>query len=254
MNRLAFVLVMMLCMPLAIMPAVADDYTLGIYGNANMDNTIDDDDVAYVEGIIAGTNDETELADANYDDDIARIGQIIRGEEKELTIVQYIKYYWENDTHEEPVTIPMPIESIAAVGSYQVYTLCALGEQDKIVAGSTSINELRELSDLIEEIPEVGANKEWDLETILELNPDIVLSFACYDYSEYREIMDTADIPLIQMDLCVPERYSNELRNLGWILNKQERAEELISFEQQHLGLIEERVKDLDEEQKPRVY
>ena len=58
MRRMVCVLVMMSCMSLAVMPACVDDYTLGIFGNANMDDTIDKDDIAYVEGIIEGTNEE----------------------------------------------------------------------------------------------------------------------------------------------------------------------------------------------------
>ena len=92
------------------------------------------------------------------------------------------------------------------------------------------------------------------MEMILELNPDIVLAYACYDFSEYRGTLDAAGIPLVQMDFHVPQKYSKEISNLAWMLNKQERAEELISFEQQYFGPIEEMVKDLEEEQKPRVY
>jgi len=55
---------------LAVTPAAASDYTLGIFGNANMDDTIDEDDIEYVEEIIEGTNGRTELADANYDGEI----------------------------------------------------------------------------------------------------------------------------------------------------------------------------------------
>ena len=54
-----------LCVSLAMMPAVASDFTLEIFGNANMDDIIDDMDIEYVQGIIDGTDDETELSDAN---------------------------------------------------------------------------------------------------------------------------------------------------------------------------------------------
>ena len=79
---------------LAVMPVSAAEYTLDIFGNVNMDDTIDEDDIAYIEGIIDGTNEETQLADANYDGqideaDIAQIELIILGEEKELTIIDY---------------------------------------------------------------------------------------------------------------------------------------------------------------------
>lgn len=46
--------------------------------------TLDEEDIEYVHGIIEGTNEVTELADANYDgdvdeEDIAQIEQIIDG-------------------------------------------------------------------------------------------------------------------------------------------------------------------------------
>ena len=248
---------------LVALPAIAaeeDDFVLGIYGNANEDDTVDMRDLTYVKLIFFGKKPETELADAKYDGkinplDFIQIKLIIVGKEKELTIVQYLKYPEPYYHTEEPVTVPMPIESLAALGgSYGPYTVCAMGETDKIVAVGTSGKKRGEIRDLIEDIPAVGSTKVWDMEMILELNPDIVLAYACYDFSEYRETLDAAGIPLVQMDFHKPEKYSNEISNLGWMLKKQERAEELISFEQQHLGLIEERVKDLSDEQKPRVY
>jgi len=54
-----------LCISLALMPAGASDFTLEIFGNANMDDTIDELHIEYVQGIIDGTDDETELSDAN---------------------------------------------------------------------------------------------------------------------------------------------------------------------------------------------
>jgi iron complex transport system substrate-binding protein len=72
-------------------PSFASDYTLEIFGNANNDDTINQDDIEYVRGIIAGTNEVSELADANYDsrideEDAKHIELIINSEEKELTI------------------------------------------------------------------------------------------------------------------------------------------------------------------------
>jgi hypothetical protein len=47
--------------------ASEDDYVLGIYGNANEDDTIDMRDLTYVKLIFFGKKPETELADAKYD-------------------------------------------------------------------------------------------------------------------------------------------------------------------------------------------
>jgi len=57
-------IMLLLCCTL---PAVASDYTLGIFGNANEDDTIDLEDVEYTPRIILGLIDQTQLADAEYD-------------------------------------------------------------------------------------------------------------------------------------------------------------------------------------------
>ena len=53
---------------LLVLPAAASDYTLGVFGNANEDDTINMQDVTYTELIILEYKDATELADAKYDD------------------------------------------------------------------------------------------------------------------------------------------------------------------------------------------
>ena len=237
--------------------ASEDDYVLGVYGNANEDDTIDMRDLTYVKLIFFGKKPETELADAKYDGkinplDFIQIKLIIVGKEKEITIVQYLK---KPEYHEEPVTVPMPIGRIVATGgTYGPETLCAFGEQDKIVGVVESAKKRGELKPLIEDKTLVGKFKEWDMEKIMELKPDIVLAYAIYDFSDYRKQLNAADISLVQMDFYISEKYSREIRNLGWMLDKKERAEELINFEQQHIGLIKERVKDLEPAQKVRVY
>ena len=49
------------------LPVAASDYTLGVFGNANEDDTINMQDVTYTELIILEYRDRTELSDAKYD-------------------------------------------------------------------------------------------------------------------------------------------------------------------------------------------
>jgi iron complex transport system substrate-binding protein len=84
------------------------DYGLAVYGNANLDNIIDEKDISYVDEIINGSIEPTELADANHDgtvddEDIQQIEQIINKSEKKLTYI---------DIFGEAVTINKPIERI----------------------------------------------------------------------------------------------------------------------------------------------
>ncbi len=65
------------------------DFTLEIFGNANMDNTIDEADVALLGEIINGSKEATLLSDAdlngNVDDsDVQLVREIIKGNETEI--------------------------------------------------------------------------------------------------------------------------------------------------------------------------
>ncbi len=150
-----------------------------------------------------------------------------------------------------------PVKRIVVISSYAAETLCAFGAQDRIVGvDEYTKKNAKELKTFLEVKPSVGKSYNWDMEKILELNPDIVLTYAVSSFMspEDEETLNAAGIPLVQMDFYVVYNYFREIRAMGWMLDNQERAEELIKLEKQYFDLIEERVKDLKEEQKPRVY
>ena len=246
----------LVALPATTIAAEQDDYVLGIYGNANEDDTIDMRDLTYVKLIFFGKKPETELADAKYDGkinplDFIQIKLIIVGKEKEITIVQYMGPV--NDITEEPVTFSTPLKRLVVTNAYATEALCAFGEQDKIVGVTESVKGKGELKMFIGDKATVGS-WPWDFEKIVELKPDIVVAWFSKYFYDFKKKLNAVGIPLVQMGFYQPLKYSREIRNLGWMLGKQERAEELIDFEQHYLNLIEERVKDLKEEQKPRVY
>ena len=97
--------VLLVALPVTTIAAEQDDYILGVYGNANEDDTIDMRDLTYVKLIFFGKKPETELADAKYDGkinplDFIPIKLIIVGKENEVTVV---------DTVGRDVTIAKPL-------------------------------------------------------------------------------------------------------------------------------------------------
>ena len=90
------------------LPVCGDDYVLNIFGNANLDGTIDQDDAAYIKSIIDGVGASTDLADANFDGqideaDVSKVQDIINGTESSLTVL---------DGNGKPITIVMPVERV----------------------------------------------------------------------------------------------------------------------------------------------
>ena len=240
--------------------ASEDDYVLGIYGNANEDDTIDMRDFTYTARIICWLEEETDLADANYDGeidvgDMTQVGLIILGRESELTMLQYIGT--PPDITEEPITLSLPIDRIVTLNCYACEALCVFGLEDKIVGVDKFTKDFGEIAEFVKDKEEVGQHIEVgiDIEKVISLEPDVVVAvtYASKYYPQYEEQLSYAGIPMLLMDVYYPEKADRELRNLGWLFDKQERAEELINFEEEIFDLIDERVSGIPEDKKTRA-
>jgi iron complex transport system substrate-binding protein len=109
------------------------NFTLSVFGNANLDDTINEQDVAYVQDVIKGTKAPTNLTDANHDGkvdekDIEQIKQIINGTEKELIIY---------DDSGDAVTINEPVSTAVASSREYDEALRAIEATDSIIAVDT---------------------------------------------------------------------------------------------------------------------
>ena len=229
--------------------ASEDEYVLDIYGNANEDDTIDMRDVTYTKLIIFGKKPETELADAYYDDevdvlDVVQIKLIILGRESELTFV---------DARGEDVTVSMPIDRIIVLNSDFADAVRAVGARDKVVGVCEGLSEMYfpEISTL----STVGGWMGPDVEMVLRLEPDIVCCYATWPPSEgLEDKLAGTGITVIRLEFYKTEILKEEMIQLGYILGEEEKADDYISFFDEYVGTIEERVAELSEEEKPRVY
>lgn len=139
---------------LAVSLACASDSTLQIFGNANMDEDVDEEDIAYLQGIINGTNEPTKLADANNDSiidetDVSQIEKIIEGSETDLTII---------DSAGRVLTVKLPIDRVVAFNNHQVETMRSIKAEDKIVGVGSDIKNDEILSEFYE-YPNVESTK-----------------------------------------------------------------------------------------------
>jgi iron complex transport system substrate-binding protein len=241
-------LVLLAASTLVIDSAVAYDWVLGIFGNANMDDTIDGKDVTYVDGIIKGTNRATNLSDANYDgkidvQDMDQIKKIISGEEKELIIV---------DFSNRTVRVKKPVESVITLLPQYADAVRTLGAKNKIVGvdKSTAAHKI----DLpgISELPSTGSFSAPDVEKILDLKPDLVIDYHTYAAKLDDELTD--NIAVVGCSLHKPEKIREEITKLGYILDRKQDAERYLAFHDKYIGLIEKRTGGVSDEAKPKVY
>ena len=236
------------------LPAAASDYTLGIFGNANEDDTINMQDVTYTELIILEYRDGTELADAKHDGeidilDMTQIALIILGREKEITLL---------DTADRVVTVNKPIERIITPYAGNIETLRSLKSTD-IIVGIGSVSEpvfLDEFSDM----PVIGSMWDPDLEAILNLDPDVVILHSMSTgtwgtaLEAAQDVLETAGITVIRFNTNQADIYLEEVEKLGYVLGRREEAVELIGFYTAIYDQIDETVAEISEDEKPTVY
>ena len=236
------------------LPAAASDYTLGIYGNANEDDTINMQDVTYTELIILEYRDATELADAKYDGDIdildmTQIALIILGREKELTLI---------DDAERTVTVKKPVERVIPLVKRDAEVIGVLGPETeaKVVGVSSQIGDSIECNVYLQDIgslPTVGGWIDPDCEAILNLNPDLVISYSTKAAGIDEKL--SGSIAVVGFGSSTPESMMEELVMLGYILDKNDRVRYYIDdFHDEYLNTIEERIVELSEDEKYKVY
>ncbi|MDD2755958.1 MAG: ABC transporter substrate-binding protein [Methanothrix sp.] len=257
MKRLRYFLPLFLAVfaTLAIMSGLASEDTLEIFGNANMDDTINADDVTYLHGIINKTSMETELADANYDgkidqQDVSVVGEIIQGVETKLVLF---------DSAGKVVQIKTPVKSIIPVNRNAAEALRTIKTSDKIVAVSDSALNDKSYFPEFQMISSVGSAKTPDMEKILKQNPDLVIYYGTQWTGDYETINDTLkkanpDISVIGLDCFKPETYVQDIMKLGYIMGRVKEAEEFTDWYNDKIDEIENAIKDIADEAKPRVY
>ena len=236
------------------LPSAASDHTLGVFGNANEDDTINMQDVTYTELIILEYRDRTVLADGKYDgkinmQDVTQIELVILGKEKEITIL---------DGDEEAVTVNKPVKRVIPDHITSLVAMRVLDAEDVIVGtqaltyymGPTFLQDLSEL-------PSVGGYRTPDYEAILSLNPDVYFVYSAGQGGKEtlrKKLPGVTVITTGHNEPYPPENLAMDMRKLGHILDRRDQAEEYIDWYNGYRDMIKERTAGLSEDEKPRVY
>ena len=236
---------------LLVLPAAASDYTLGIYGNANEDSTINMQDVTYTELIILEYRDETELSDAKYDDrinmqDVTQIELIILGREKELTLI---------DSADRTVTVNKPIERIVVLTYPDAEAIKIVKAEERVVGVSSDIKTRTTFFPELSKLPSAGVTSNPDLEKIIELNPDIVCTGKLKSMGANLEAKLPDTIAVTCWDMGRLEVMTKNIQMLGYIFGNTENAGEFCTFYQEYIDeTIWDSVSEIPESDRERVY
>lgn len=244
----------MLVLSCGMAQASAGDYILHIFGNANLDENIDDEDLAYLQRIIEGKEKETGLADANNDgkidaSDIVQVEKIINGTQTEITIV---------DSDNKTVTIKQPLERIVIYTHQCAEILQLLGVQDKVVGVRDTFANQPQRFPKMSRDQSIGSGGEPDVEAVLKVNPDAILAYTWYPTEESLDAKLPPEVKVLRFDCeCSglgPDAMREKVKLLGIVLAAREKANEYLQWHDRILSQVEEKVAGISQDDRIEVY
>jgi iron complex transport system substrate-binding protein len=233
--------------------ASEDDYVLGIYGNANEDDTIDMGDVVYVKLAIFGKKPKTELCDAKYDGrinvlDVIQAKLIILGKEKEITVI---------DSLDRIVTVKKPVERFVVCYMKLEMIRSLKVSKDRIVGVHYTVQRDKGNIVFFPEYQDKPTVASEDPESVLKLCPDLVTVHlsSSWGRDHLQDVCEAAGIPVFRArggscGIGVVE----EMEKFGYILDKKDEAAEFIDWYEGVENSIMEKVESIPEGDKPKVY
>jgi iron complex transport system substrate-binding protein len=257
MKRQTIMPLVLICALLGISVASASGYTLEIFGNANMDDAINESDIVYVRDVIAGKSASTELADANRDgivdnEDIEQIEKIINSTEDHLTLKAFTIY-----DEAKIVTVPMPVEKVIILNLACAEAIRCIKAEDKVIGiGSSTVEgSNKDFFQGLSGLPTVGKWSEPDIEALIRLKPDLVIAdLRTPDTEILEDKLEGSGITVIRMGFTYPDYSLAEMMALGYILGKKDEAREFTDFAGKYIDLVESRVSIIPVDKRPKVY
>ncbi|OPX78568.1 MAG: Vitamin B12-binding protein [Methanosaeta sp. PtaB.Bin039] len=248
---LATMLFGLLLLASMILSAAADDgFTLQVFGNANMDDRIDDSDLNYAWGIISGSNRPTELADANYDGkideaDVDQIKKMIAGTAERLTI---------RDAQNRNVTLNLPIKRAVGANTGAIEIARGIGVDIGEVFAAVTTYAITNP----EYYPELKGKVENkfgspDYETLAILKPDLVILYNKPVKDESFDKFEAIGAPVICLDCFNKESLDGSVKILGEIFDRRDKAQELLDWYHGYIDLIRYRTVNLKSRERPKT-
>jgi len=152
------------------------------------------------------------------------------------------------------VEVPRTLRSLVVLHSDAGEIICALGAENLVVGVSPTTKA--KLAPKFDNVSEVGSCSSPNYEKIVELRPEVVITYSGSTGSEgqLRSRLEPLGIRVLCLDAYKLELIPRDIRLLGLMLGKEERAEEYAGFFENLVRLIENRVSGLPAENKVRVY
>ena len=155
------------------------------------------------------------------------------------------------DSTGKKVEVLRPVEKVVTITSGAAEIIYALGGVEKI----TGRDSYSVFPEALKKIPEVaGSSYSPNIELIMQSKPDVVIADTMLK-TENREKLETAGIPVLVMTTSGEDQETYRvIESLGIILDREQRAQELVAFMRRYNDLIKAKTGNLPAGKKPLVF
>ena len=152
-----------------------------------------------------------------------------------------------------PVILPGTANRIVVANGNAAELLVAIGAGDRIVGVTDSVKGYPVLKDRFGSLPSIGSWQAPDVETILSLSPDVIITYGTTKPKNADKIT-AANITLVYLDCYRINTLANDTRQLGILTGDPSGAERYAGFLEPLITMVSDRTANLTEEEKPKVY
>ncbi len=218
-----------------------------IYGNADGDSDIDEDDVAYIENIIAGNKTKTDMADANCD---GKIDQADIDLVRKLIDKEPCTAYYYDMLNKRSESFSYPIKTVYPVGIDSMLATKILGLDDRVVAVSSTTSDAVLFKDIYDRnVPGLGSNPAVEKISELSTKPDAIIGTTYPNDLKNEDAIEAAGIKVVRLGFQDQDNLAAYL-TYGFMTQSTEKAAKFVGFTQNVLDRIAEKTKDLSKDEK----
>ena len=162
------------------------------------------------------------------------------------------------DSAGREIELPFPLERVVVLNPPAAEVIHALGATDKVIGVSEPIAGVKFMPEFSAKAAVARhAHGEPDYEKIIELKPQLVITYGTHpavDIGKLAETLAPARIKVAGIDCYKLGTLFNEIGILGKLFGKEEEASKLVDFLQEPAKIVESRTKDLKPEERVKVY
>lgn len=230
---------------------VSEDNTgrLMIYGNADNNDYLNENDIITLRQIIDGEMEMTPLSDANQDgvvdeDDITFTQRLI---DRKPGIVYYQSYYDEDLTVQ---SCDYPVGTICTCGTNVSMMMKALGVVDRIELIDGGNRDTVLFSDFLDKKKASSSVLNADIEIVSDSNVDAIVTEDSSSYVKNYDAFEIAGVDVIRLSSSNAERSIGSILTIGYLMQAEERSHEYVSFCDGILADVAGKLQEVDESSK----